>query len=66
MYPAGTRVGLVIQAIKSFGKENINNIAKTKIIKFLAGTSKEELTNNLKYAPLWIRTLLFYLMEDIL
>lgn len=66
MYPAGTRVGLVIQAIRNIGKENINNIAKAKIKKFLEGTSKNELVNNLKYAPLWIRTLLFQLMEDSL
>lgn len=66
MYPAGTRVGLVIQGIRNLGQENINSIAKAKIKKFLEGTSKDELTNNLKYAPLWIRTLLLNLMGDFL
>jgi len=66
MYPAGTRVGLVIQAFRNLGKENIDNIARSKTQKFLEGTSKNELSNNLKYAPQWIRALLFNLMEDIL
>lgn len=63
MYPAGTRVGFVIQAFKNLGKENIDDIAKSKIRKFLAGTSKDELIKNLKYAPQWIRALIFNIME---
>ncbi|MDP3706155.1 MAG: DUF6088 family protein [Legionellaceae bacterium] len=66
MYPAGTRVGLVIQGIRNIGKENISNVARAKTKKFLEGTSKNDLINNLKYAPQWIRTLLFNLMDDVL
>ena len=58
MYPAGTKVGLVIQAIRNLGKENIDNVAQARTRKFLSGTSKDELTKDLKYAPLWIRTLI--------
>lgn len=63
MYPAGTKVGLVIQAFRNLGKENIDNVAKTKTRKFLSGTSKNELIKNLKYAPRWIRMLIFSIME---
>ena len=63
MYPAGTKVGLVIQAFKNLGKENIDDIARARTRKFLTGTSQNELTNNLKYAPLWIRSLIFNIME---
>lgn len=66
MYPAGTRVGLVIQAFRSLGKENIDNIARARTRKFLAGISQNELIKNLKYAPQWIRTLIFSIVEDAL
>lgn len=63
MYPAGTKVGLVIQAFRNLGKENIDKIAEAKTRKFLFGTSKNELIKNLKYAPQWIRVLIFSIME---
>lgn len=63
MYPAGSKVGLVIQAVKNLGKEHIDNITRSRIQKFLVGTNKQELIKNLKYAPLWIRTLIFSIME---
>ena len=66
MYPAGTKVGLVIQAFRNLGKENIDNVAEARTRKFLAGTSKDELAKNLKYAPQWIRTLIFNMMEATL
>jgi len=66
MYPAGTRVGLVIQAFRNFGKENIDDVAMARTRKFLAGTSQNELAKNLKYAPQWIRALIFNIMEIVL
>lgn len=63
MYPAGTKVGLVIQAFRNLGKDNIDNIARSRTQKFLTGTSKYDLTTNLKYAPQWIRALIFNIME---
>lgn len=62
MYPAGTKVGLVIQAFRNLGKENIDNTAQARTRKFLSGTSKNELIKNLKYAPQWIRVLIFNIM----
>jgi hypothetical protein len=62
MYAAGTKVGLVIQAFRNLGKENINYVARARTRKFLAGTSRDELIKNLKYAPQWIRTLIFNIM----
>jgi hypothetical protein len=55
MYPAGTSVGLVIQAFRNLGKDNIDNIVLSKTKKFLTGTSRNELIKYLKYAPSWIR-----------
>ncbi len=63
MYPAGTKVGLVIQAFRNLGKENIDNIAQARTRKFLSGISKNELIKNLKYAPQWIRVLIFSIMS---
>ncbi|HRA12828.1 MAG TPA: DUF6088 family protein [Chitinophagaceae bacterium] len=63
MYPAGTKVGLVIQAFRNLGKENIDNIAQARTRKFLSGTSKNELIKNLKYSPQWIRVLIFKIMD---
>lgn len=63
MYPAGTKVGLVIQALRNLGKNNIDNIVQAKVKRFLAGTSRSELIKYLKYAPQWIRELIFAVMD---
>ncbi len=63
MYPAGTKIGLVIQAFRNLGKENIDAIARSRTQKFLVGISQNELIKNLKYAPQWIRTLIFTIMD---
>ena len=63
LYPAGTKVGLVIQAFRNLGKENIDNVAEAKTRKFLSGTSRNELIKNLKYSPQWIRVLIFNIMD---
>lgn len=65
MYPAGTRVGLVIQAVRNLGQENIDHNVHVKIQKFLASTSKDELSKNLKYAPQWIRAFVFQIMRGM-
>jgi hypothetical protein len=63
MYPAGTRVGLVIQALRNIGKDNIDTVVRARTRKFLSGTNKNELIKNLKYAPQWIRVVIFSIME---
>lgn len=66
MYPAGTVTGLVIQAYRHLGKDNIDNTVRVKTQKFLAGINRNELIKNLKYAPKWIRTLIFNIMGIVL
>jgi hypothetical protein len=63
MHPAGTKVGLVIQAFRNLGKDHIDNIICSRTRKFLTGTNKQELVKNLKYAPQWIRTIIFNIMD---
>ncbi len=63
MYPARTRVGLVIQACRNLGKENIDHSALARIKKFLLETSQSEIIKNLKYAPQWIRAIILSIMD---
>jgi hypothetical protein len=62
MHPAGTKVGLVIQAYRNLGKDNIDDTARVRTQKFLKGTSRNEIVKNLKYAPQWIRSIIFDVM----
>ena len=63
MHPAGTKVGLVIQAFRSLGKTHIDDIVRTRTQRFLNGTTRQELETNLKYAPQWIRSIVFNVMK---
>ncbi len=62
MASAGTREGLLIQALKNLGKDDIDQIARTQISKFLKGSNKKEVKQNMKFAPAWIRALVFEIM----
>lgn len=59
MASAGTREGLVIQALKHMGKDHIDSIARDRIQRFLKISSGSEIRANTKYAPLWIRKIIF-------
>jgi len=63
MYPAGTKIGLVIQAFRNLGKDNIDNVVRSRTHKFLAGTSRNEFIKYLRYAPQWIREHIFSIMD---
>src|SRR5205823_4957545 len=63
MYPAGTTVGLAIQALKNVGQNHIDHRIRSCLRKFLADNSKQELIKNLKYAPQWVRAFIFNIME---
>ncbi len=63
MHPAGTKTGLVIQAFKNLGKDNIDDAVRARTRKFLVGTSRNELIKYLKYAPQWIRDHIFSIMD---
>ncbi len=63
MATAGTKEGLVIQAIKHIGKENINKVIKTKIKNiFTPIESEKKIKENLKYAPAWVRLIIYEIL----
>ncbi len=66
MHAAGTKEGLVIQAFKFMKKENIDLAARGRIRKFLQGQNLKTMTKNLKYAPVWVRSLIFEIMRESL
>lgn len=63
MSSAGTREGLLIQALKNLGKDHINQLTRTQISKFLKDSNEKEIRQNMKFAPAWIRTFVFEIME---
>lgn len=63
MSTAGTKEGLLIQALKNIGKNHINDTMHTQIARFLKNSSKEEIRQNMRFAPAWIRSLVFNIME---
>lgn len=63
MLSAGTREGLLIQALKNLGKDHIDQKARIQISKFLKDSTEQEIKNNIKFAPAWIRVLVFEIME---
>lgn len=62
MFSAGTREGLLIQALKNLGKNHIDQKARIQISKFLKGSTTEEIKKNMKFAPAWVRALVFEIM----
>ncbi|NGX62328.1 MAG: hypothetical protein K940chlam9_01825 [Chlamydiae bacterium] len=63
MSSAGTREGIVIQALKNIGKDYIDQNARTQIAKFLRKSNEKAIRQNMKFAPAWIRSLVFDIME---
>jgi hypothetical protein len=63
MLSAGTREGLLTQALKNLGKDHIDKKARAQISKFLKSSTEEEIKKNMKFAPAWIRALVFEIME---
>lgn len=59
MDSAGTREGLVIQAFKNLGEDHIDKITRARTRRFLESSSENEIRKNIKYAPLWIRKIIF-------
>lgn len=62
MSSAGTREGLLIQALKNLGKDHIDKKARIQISKFLKDSTEEEIKKNMKFAPAWMRILIFEIM----
>ncbi len=63
MSSAGTREGLIIQALKNLGRNQIDDVILARVRNFLAASTGEELRKNLKFAPVWIKKLIFDIME---
>lgn len=59
MLSAGTREGLLIQALKNLGKDHIDKKMHVQIAKLLKDSTEEEIRKNMKFAPAWIRVLVF-------
>lgn len=63
MATAGTREGLIIQAFKNLGtKDQIDDVIRARTKKFLEPSTEQELIQNLRYAPVWIRKIIFEIM----
>lgn len=63
MAAAGTREGLIVQAFKNLGKEHIDRLIRARTRRFLAPSGEKMIRKNLRYAPAWIRSLVFEIME---
>jgi hypothetical protein len=63
MSSAGTREGLIIQAFKNLGKDHIDKVVRARTRKFLEPSGEKEIRKNMKFAPAWIRALVFEIME---
>jgi len=63
MSSAGTREGLLIQALKNLGKDHVDRVVRVQVAKFLKDSSEKEIRQNMKFAPAWIRILVFEIME---
>lgn len=63
MASAGTREGLIIQALKNLGKDQIDHVIRARARRFLEPSNKDELRKNLKFAPAWIKKLVLEVME---
>ena len=63
MSSAGTREGLLIQVLKNLGKDHTDQIARAQVAKFLKDSNEKELRENIKFAPAWVRVLIFEIME---
>lgn len=63
MASAGTREGLIIQALKNLGKNQIDDVTRARTRRFLAASTNDEIRQNLKFAPAWVKKLVLEIME---
>ncbi len=63
MATAGQVSGLVIQALRHLGKDNVNDKTVGILKKRLTGDDKRRLMRDLRYAPAWIGTIFRQLQE---
>jgi hypothetical protein len=63
MFAAGTPEGLVIQAFKFMGQSHIDPKVLAATKRLLKKSNRRDFEKNLKFAPAWIRKILFVLVE---
>lgn len=64
MANAGTTLGLIIQAIKYLGQNNLSNVVIKNLHKYLKFLSQKDIQDKTKHAPNWIRELILDLYND--
>jgi hypothetical protein len=62
MASAGTREGLIIQAFKNLGKDHIDQVVRARARKFLEPSGEKEIRKNMRFAPAWVRKVVFDIM----
>lgn len=62
MSSASTKEGLLIQAMKNLGKDHIDQITRARIAEFLKDSNEKEIRENMKFAPAWMRVIVFEIM----
>ena len=63
MSTAGTKEGLLIQALKNLGKDHIDKNVCAHVAKYLKDSNISEIRKNMKFAPAWIRALVYKILE---
>lgn len=63
MSSAGTKEGLLIQAMKNLGKDHIDQITRARIAEFLKNSNEKKVRENMKFAPVWMRVIVFEIMR---
>jgi len=63
MAVAGRVSGIVIQALKYFGKENVDTILIEKLKNILSSEDKVQLIKDFKFAPIWIVKIMSQIAE---
>lgn len=66
MFAAGSREALAIQAMKFMTEKHLNSYRLEKIKTLLMGSTRKDFEKNIQYAPRWIRSILFKLMDGVL
>jgi hypothetical protein len=63
MAVAGTTSGLIFEALKFIGKDNVSEQMISKIRKKITEKDKAKLLIDMKFAPIWMHKILRILVE---
>ena len=51
MASAGSKEGILIQALKNLGRNHIDQVAQVQILRFLQNSNEQEIKKNMRFAP---------------